>query len=195
MHVFIFAVVGMLIGWITNFIAIKLLFRPLKPIRIFIFELEGVIPRRKREVARVIGQTIEEKLLSSDELVRMLLSEEHRDRIIVFFLKEVHTILQRKVPSYLPITFKENVTHALYSLVQREIHLYLDDLSNKKLEDFKDLISFREIIEKKINAFSIEELETITYSIMRKELRHIELFGGLLGLLIGFTQGMLATYL
>ena len=42
-------VVGTFIGWITNYIAIKLLFRPYKEINILGFKLQGVIPKRKND--------------------------------------------------------------------------------------------------------------------------------------------------
>lgn len=48
--ILILTVVGGLIGWITNILAIKLLFRPITPIRIPIlnFEILGLIPKRKK---------------------------------------------------------------------------------------------------------------------------------------------------
>ncbi len=195
MYVLMFAIIGMLIGWITNLIAIKLLFRPLKPVQLLIFNLEGVIPRRKKEIAKTIGRTVEEKLLSSDEIIQMMLQGEKREKIIQFMLREIHLTLKSKIPSYLPITIKENITYGIYSLIEHEMNRYLNSLSNKKLEDIKGMISFAEIVEEKINNFSIEEIETITYKLMRKELKHIELFGGFLGLFIGFTQGILVTIL
>ena len=58
--VLILTIVGALIGWITNILAIKLLFRPLKPIKIPFtpFVILGLIPKRRSELAKVIGEVV-----------------------------------------------------------------------------------------------------------------------------------------
>ena len=58
--ILILTIVGGLIGWVTNILAIKLLFRPIKPIRIPILNIEiiGLIPKRKNEIAANIGEVI-----------------------------------------------------------------------------------------------------------------------------------------
>ena len=55
--ILILTIVGGLIGWITNILAIKLLFRPIKPVKIPILNIEilGLIPKRKKEIAANIG--------------------------------------------------------------------------------------------------------------------------------------------
>ena len=60
------ALVGALIGWLTNVIAIKLLFRPINPIGIkgTPFMIQGLIPKRKGEIAKSIGDVISEELVS-----------------------------------------------------------------------------------------------------------------------------------
>ena len=63
-------IVGGLIGWITNILAIKLLFRPITPVKIPILNIEilGLIPKRKNEIAANIGEVISNELLSMDDI-------------------------------------------------------------------------------------------------------------------------------
>ena len=70
-EVMFLAVVGGIIGWITNLLAIKMIFRPLKPIKIPLinYELVGLIPKRRREIAASIGEVIETELLSTKEIL------------------------------------------------------------------------------------------------------------------------------
>ena len=69
--ILILTIVGGLIGWITNILAIKLLFRPIKPIKIPILNIEilGLIPKRKNEIAANIGEVISNELLSMDDIL------------------------------------------------------------------------------------------------------------------------------
>jgi uncharacterized membrane protein YheB (UPF0754 family) len=43
--------IGGVIGWITNWIAVKMIFRPLRPIRLLGFRLHGLVPRRQADLA------------------------------------------------------------------------------------------------------------------------------------------------
>ena len=47
------------------------------------------------------------------------------------------------------------------------------------------------MIEEKINAFDLIKIEEITLKIAQRELKHIEVLGGVLGAIIGLLQGIL----
>ncbi|ABO65932.1 MULTISPECIES: DUF445 domain-containing protein [Geobacillus] len=67
--------VGALIGGMTNFIAIVMLFRPYEPIYIFGKRLPltpGLIPKRRRELAEQLGKTVVEHLVTPEGLRRKL---------------------------------------------------------------------------------------------------------------------------
>ena len=76
--------VGGLIGLITNGIAIKMLFRPLKPIYIGKFRLPftpGLIPKEKPRIAKAIGEIVSRDLLDKDTLRSTLLTDSMRDQL------------------------------------------------------------------------------------------------------------------
>ena len=70
--------IGAVIGYVTNWIAVKMMFRPLKPIKIgeFTFPFTpGIIPKNKERIAESIGNAINENLLTTDTLQATLLSD------------------------------------------------------------------------------------------------------------------------
>lgn len=72
-------IIGAIIGYITNDIAIKMLFHPRKPIYIGRWQLPftpGLIPKEKHRVARSIGNVVSNQLLNSDTLVNVLTSDD-----------------------------------------------------------------------------------------------------------------------
>ena len=88
--ILILAVIGGLIGYITNVIAIKLIFRPINPIKIPILNIEiiGLIPKRKVEIATNIGTIIEDQFLSVDEIIDDMIT--HKDKQdIIDYLQEL----------------------------------------------------------------------------------------------------------
>lgn len=72
------ALVGAVIGYITNYIAIKMLFRPHEEIRIFGIRVPftpGLIPKEKTRIAKSVGDTIGTHLLTSETIVGALEGE------------------------------------------------------------------------------------------------------------------------
>jgi uncharacterized membrane protein YheB (UPF0754 family) len=79
-----FPAVGALIGYVTNAAAIKMLFRPLKPVRIFGVRLPftpGVLPRERHKLADSIGSMVERKLLTPELLREQLMREDARSSL------------------------------------------------------------------------------------------------------------------
>ena len=63
--------VGAAIGYVTNWIAVKMLFRPRKEVRLWGKRLPftpGVIPRGQKRLARAVGRAVEEQLLTQEAL-------------------------------------------------------------------------------------------------------------------------------
>lgn len=77
-------VIGGIIGYFTNYIAVKMLFRPLKPIKIGNYTLPftpGIIPKGKSRIAKAIGNAVGQSLLTKDTLQESLLSEEMKNKL------------------------------------------------------------------------------------------------------------------
>lgn len=76
--------IGGLIGLLTNGIAIKMMFRPLKPIYIGKFRVPftpGIIPKEKERIARAVGRVVGSDILDDDTIKRALLSDNVHDKI------------------------------------------------------------------------------------------------------------------
>ena len=76
---FIAPLLGALIGYITNDIAIRMLFRPHKAKYLFGIHIPftpGIIPKEKGRIAEAIGGVISENLMNNEVLEKYLLSDE-----------------------------------------------------------------------------------------------------------------------
>ncbi len=133
-NILIGTISGAIIGGITNGIAIKMLFRPLNPVKIGGFTLPftpGVIPKEKERIASKIGEVISKELLNEEVLCTWLLKEEvckGIEKTIEDYLKEqsknektVYEVLQENVGKersmYFVCEMEEQVTYKLYSKV------------------------------------------------------------------------------
>lgn len=92
------AVVGAVIGYITNWLAIKMLFRPHEEKRIFGIKIPltpGLIPKEQKRIASSIANTVSTHLLSSDTLLESIRSNEI-DKKFVRWIEEKTLQFARK---------------------------------------------------------------------------------------------------
>lgn len=94
---------GAVIGYVTNRIAIKMLFRPLNPKRILGFRVPltpGVIPRNRFDLARTIGRMVSEQLLSPQSLQEQLDSPQFHDNIKHWIGERRRALMQRPIGAF-----------------------------------------------------------------------------------------------
>lgn len=78
-------VIGALIGYCTNYIAVKMLFKPYNPVMLGRLRLPftpGIIPKRKTALANAIGEAVGKRLFTGDDIRRTLLSEPVKEKLI-----------------------------------------------------------------------------------------------------------------
>lgn len=191
--VLLLSLIGAGIGWMTNVFAIKLIFRPLKPIKVPILNLsiQGLIPKRKGEIARSIGHTVETELVSIEEIIDKLIEKENKSEIIAQIKKKVRTIAEEKMPSLIPSAVRGMILVYVDEIIDSEGENAINDLTEKLVHKATSKVKISEIIEEKINNFELAKLEEIILNIAKRELKHIELLGGLIGFIIGFLQGVI----
>lgn len=76
--------IGAVIGYCTNYIAVKMLFRPLRPIKLFGHTLPftpGIIPKGQERLAHAAAGVVGNELLTQEELGKTLLSPEMDEKI------------------------------------------------------------------------------------------------------------------
>lgn len=195
-RILILAIIGGLIGYITNVIAIKLIFRPINPIKIPILNIEiiGMIPKRKTEIATNIAKVVEEQFISVDEITDNIITEQDKQHIIDYIKVRVKLILSEKM-TLMPNTIRNLVQNYVSEIIEDEIREGIDELSEEMIIKTKNRINIKEIIENKINELDLYELETIILQIVKNELRHIEVLGLILGFFIGIVQGIITIFI
>jgi len=183
----LFIFIGGFIGWVTNKIAIKMLFRPIRPVRILFFRLQGVLPKRKEQIANSIGETVEAQFVNKEELLQGLLDEETKKSI----LKQIRKLLVEKIKEVVPSMILAMLGQGLDDLVRKLIAEHGDDLLSELIDSLKNndkVMPVKAIVTDKINQLDMLEFEALVINIVKKELRHIETVGLVLGVVIGMAQ-------
>jgi uncharacterized membrane protein YheB (UPF0754 family) len=186
--------ISALIGWITNVVAIRMLFRPYRPVKIpFInYVLQGVFPKRQPELAKNLGRVVEEQLLCAEDVVCHVSSRGVIDNLSISAKEIIKRRIMEKVPKFFPISIRHGVENIADEILAREIPRLTDRLVGRLQETLGEELHVAEIVECKVNGLEVVELERLIMGFAQKELRFVEIIGGVLGFLLGCIQLLIA---
>lgn len=188
---FLIVGIGAMIGWITNYIAIKMLFRPYKEMNFLFFKIQGLIPKRRSEIAISIADTVQKELISLKDITSSLNADELEEKMGIVIDKILEEKLESEITKKFPMLamfLSDEIINKIKSMIKTSILENKETIINMFTSYLEEKVDFKKIIIENVEAFSLEKLEEITYSLAKKELKHIEVIGAILGGIIGIFQ-------
>ncbi|GIV33867.1 MAG: membrane protein [Chitinophagales bacterium] len=183
--------IAAIIGWFTNYIAVKMLFRPYRPVRIGPLVVQGIFPKRQQLVAEKIGRLVSEELLSLHDIKEQISHPEN--------IQMINRKIESKIEDYLSTTFPANYPWMALFIRKKT----KEKLKNDFLEEVDELapqivaqyianmegkLDIEKIIVEKISNLSPQRLERLIMQVLEREFRFIELIGAAIGFVIGLIQ-------
>ncbi|MEN6349861.1 MAG: DUF445 family protein [Syntrophomonas sp.] len=187
-QVMVIPIISAVIGYLTNVVAIKLLFWPKKPINLRLFRIYGLLPKRQAEIAAKLGDLIETQLLSMDELVDRIDTPETNQKITARLSKIVRDRLASMMPSIVPGKITQLISDNVDKILRQEAPQLIKQIIASSRDHLNNEIKISKMVEDKVNAFDLDELEAIIKGVSSRELTFIEVSGGVLGFIIGIVQ-------
>jgi len=180
--------IGAIIGYVTNFIAIKMLFRPYKAKKIAGITVipQGVIPKEKQNLAKNVAHVVENHLLDKEEIHKLLNSKEFQEEIknlisskidefeipnITEFIKSNPQKVATNISDFVMEMIKTKFPFAMAILneemIQNMVLENIDKLANK-VNNIIDLDKFldKEKIKQNLQNEAIKFLENESYKII-----------------------------
>ena len=196
-RILIASLVGGFIGWFTNYLAIKLIFRPLNPIEIPLLglKIQGLIPKRRRDIAKSVAAVVDKELLSINEILDQLINDTNKKAIMKSIKIKILDGVEKRIPRLIPNTIKDGILRYVGEIIDKESRDFLDYMIQDLVQKTIDNVSIENLVEDKLNQLDLSDLEAIILSISHRELRYIEVLGGVLGVLIGLIQSFIVEIL
>jgi len=186
-------VVGAFIGWLTNWIAVKMLFHPRREVRVLGFRFCGLIPRRRADLTRRSAEIIEEEMVTREDLRKIVESVNLAPPIFKAVEERVEQFLTDQVddlPKLVRLFVPRELLHRIKQSFMQEVERVLPRLTEDMMDAISAKANFKQLVVEKLNAVEIEKFESLVNRLARTELRSIELVGGVLGFLIGTFQSL-----
>lgn len=194
----IFPVIGALVGWVTNRLAILMLFRPRQPVNIMGVRIQGLIPKRHNEMAHRIAETVERELLTSEDLGKAMGGVQWEGEI----RSTLNNILHKKGPGIIigripgiARAWEAVILPQILEVLTPEINRIIGRYQDNFIDKLRHSVDIRQIVAERIVQFETEALEGLVFTLAKREFKHIELIGALTGAIIGVVQGFIVILL
>jgi len=183
--------ISALIGWFTNYLAVRMIFHPYQPLGLGPLKIQGLVPKRREELAISIGKTVSNHLISHADIANSLKSIQVVESLKQLLDEKVQEVIDRKLLSLNPMisAFIGPETKAkIKAAIVSEMVLMLPDLAERFATGLEEHLDMQTLVTDRIRSFDLEKLEQIILEISSRELKAIEIYGGVLGFIIGLLQ-------
>ena len=186
------------IGWVTNWVAIKMLFHPREPKKILGITFHGIFPKRQQQFAEKLGKLVSAEFLSFDDIEQKISNPENLKKIMPMIENHMDDFLRNRLGAEMPVIsmfIGDKTISKLKESFMKEIEVLFPQVMKQYATNLKDELDLEQIVIKKVAGFSSDKLEEVLYQIMSKEFRFVEIIGAVIGFIIGALQVLLTLFI
>ncbi len=152
---FLVPIVGGVIGYTTNWLAIKMIFKPHEPKYVFGIKIPftpGVIAKERKRISKNIGKTLEEEVLTKDDLNKFLIDAKLGESIDTFFLDYIRDNNDLTIKSFVDEKFSIDTKQEVEKIIISNLENYINS------EDFQKVTNI--LVEKTLEYISSEDVSS-----------------------------------
>jgi uncharacterized membrane protein YheB (UPF0754 family) len=180
---------GALVGYLTNWIAIKMIFRPLVPTKYGPFTHHGIFIKRQPEVAKEYAAIVANEILTPRQVLEQIFYGKAAEKIFYTIRKVTATEIDKFAGITKPILFFNNNIQLLEKIKQDVVEKMTSPESISDVEDYlHEAMQVESTIAEKMAALPPEEFEVILRTAFEEDEWILIAVGGVLGALVGLGQ-------
>jgi len=170
---------GALVGYVTNWIAIHMIFEPAEPVEIMggLFEIQGMFESRQPEVSDEFGDFMQKRVLTAAELLRDMAEGGEGGDLFRFLRRH----LPYPIPSEILAAAVDGIAQiAADPIKHADVHKYVNDR-----------LDVRQTLARRLKTLSPTEFEDLLHPVFQEDEITLIATGGVLGLAAGGLQTQL----
>jgi uncharacterized membrane protein YheB (UPF0754 family) len=194
--IYLLPILAALIGWITNYLAIKMLFHPHQPKKILGLTFQGVFPKRQAQIAEKLGDLVANELFSMKDVAQKIEDLSTQPEALEEVGKRIEKTIRGKLISAFPMLsmfLSDEMIEKVTNLFKGELEDFLRVSAQGLAVKMEESVDIQALVREKVQAFSSNKIEELLLGFMEQEFRFIEKTGAVLGFLIGCIQVFLVT--
>lgn len=182
---------GVIVGYATNWFALRIVFQPLNPVRIGPFVIQGLFLKRQREVAEIWCSIVTREVLTVRNLIDAMLHGPRSDRTKAMVDRHVRHVIDRMVGITKPfVQFTVGVDKYLHlkeTASEKALELSERAFENSSFIEERARI-LQGMMQERMQALPPSEFQHLLRPAFQEEEWKLILMGSLLGLVAGVAQ-------
>src|SRR5690554_565972 len=181
---------GFAIGFITNWLAINMIFSPLRPRRVLAWEVQGLFLKRQNEISEVWARLVAEELITVEKVADAMINGCHGARTRSIIQRHLRPLLDNSM--VMRLAAQVTVGMSGYTDLKRAMN---DQAVIATQDVFSDPVFNRErapvvaaVLARQMKALEPEEFQDILRPAFREEEVTLMMIGGALGAAAGLLQ-------
>lgn len=185
---------GALVGWVTNWLALNLIFRPLRPRRLGRWTVQGLFLRRQPEVAAVWCRLVTREIVSLRRIVHAMLTGPRSSRARELIHRHVQPLVDEAMGLLKPAATLA-AGPQLFEEIQRSaeekaVAVSAEPFDHWPFERERSAV-VEELLRRRMEALPPEEFQDLLRPCFQEDEMKLIVMGGVLGLLAGTAQQVL----
>lgn len=188
---------GFAIGFITNWLAINLIFAPLKPRRFLFWKIQGLFLQRQPEISDVWAKLVAEELITVEKVADAMINGSRGDRTRVVIQKHLRPLLDNSLLLKLgaQVTVGMSGYTELKKAMNQQALLATHDVFSDSAFNKEQAPIVAGVLAGQMKALQPAEFQDILRPAFREEEVQLMFVGGFFGAMAGVIQFLALTYL
>lgn len=185
-------VMGFVVGYLTNVLALKLIFEPKQPRKIGPWVVQGMFLKRQQEVSQAYARMITQNIVNTQNIMRAILHGEASGRLTEIIAAQVSRSVEAYAGLATPLVrfivgsddyevIKRQITEAVVGAAPggpiQELHAYADEA-----------LDIERTLRTRLQSLPPEQFEGLLRPVFQEDEIKLILVGAILGLLVGLFQ-------
>jgi len=182
---------GFVVGILTNWLALKMIFQPVNPVRICGMTFHGLFLQRQSEVSQVYAQIVADNVLYARNIIRAILTGRLADDLF----KLLHVHVSKATDEYiggshkLVRLFKSEADIKRCKQVVAEVVLQRMPSTAQHIERYMDqAMALEDVLRERLESLPSEDFEGLLHPVFQEDEWKLILMGGALGIIVGCLQ-------
>lgn len=182
---------GLLVGYATNWIAIKIIFEPKRPVKFGPITIQGMFLKRQKEVSEVYSAIIEKKLITPQNITHIILHGSGSAQLLELIELHVNDAIERYVAiaqPYFALGVGSKNYHKMKALAVQQIFDNSDKYLRYAFDYANNAMHIGQDLSERMQALSVEEFEGVLRPAYQQDEWKLIVTGAILGMAAGFAQ-------
>jgi len=186
-----FPLICAVIGYATNVVAVKMIFHPRDEKNILGIKIQGVLPKHRKHFAKMLARITTTEFMDVDRFMDYATKDqviESLERRATELIRSTLESLRDELPPAQQVFLSPQIVEPLIEQQSVIIKEKMPEILRFAREKAHDNLNLEEILTKNLIILGAEGLERIIFECAAKEIRWIEIYGGIFGFILGLVQ-------